>query len=101
MLFPKRTGLIIWTKDLKPARTFEKYGNVHYISKKMRYVVLYVDAAEADRIIAQLEKLPYVKSVERSLRGEIPTEFNSSTSSSSSDSTAEQADQSKTFTYRS
>jgi len=101
MLFPKRTGLIIWTKDLKPARTFEKYGNVHYISKKMRYVVLYVDAAEADRIIAQLEKLPYVKSVERSLRGEIPTEINKISSSSSSDSTAEQADQSKTFTYHS
>ncbi len=75
MQFVERTGLIVWTKELRSTRAFEKYGNVHYASRKMQYVVLYVDATEAERITQQLLKLPFVKSVERSLRSEIPTEF--------------------------
>lgn len=75
MIFAERAGLIIWTRDLKSTKAFEKYGNVHYFSRKMQYVVLYVNAAEVDQIAAQLEKLPFVKRIERSLRGEIPTEF--------------------------
>jgi len=75
MQFCERTGLIIWTRDLKSAKSFEKYGNVHYFSRKMQYAVVYVNASEAEGIIAQLQKLPYVKGVERSLRSEIPTEF--------------------------
>lgn len=75
MQFSERTGLIVWTRELRSTKAFEKVGNVHYVSRKMKYVVLYVNAAEAEEIIAQLQKLPFVKSVERSLRGEIPTEY--------------------------
>lgn len=75
MQIVERTGLIVWTKDLRSTRAFEKYGNVHYVSRRMQYVVLYVDAWEAERIMEQLRKLPFVRDVERSLRGEIPTEF--------------------------
>jgi uncharacterized protein YlbG (UPF0298 family) len=75
MQFCERTGLIIWTRDLKSAKAFEKYGNVHYFSRKMQYAVLYVNASDAEDIVVQLQKLPYVKNVEKSLRSEIPTEF--------------------------
>lgn len=83
MLFSERAGLIIWTHHLKSTKAFERYGNVHYMSRKMQYVVLYVDAAEADEISAQLRKMPNVRKVERSLRGEIPTEFSNTLSDKS------------------
>lgn len=78
MIFAERIGLIVWTRDLKHARSFEKYGNVHYFSRKMQYVVLYVNASEEQQIRTQLEKMHSVLRVERSLRGEIPTEFSNS-----------------------
>lgn len=78
MLLCERVGFIVWTRDLKNAKPFEKYGNVHYFSRKMQYVVLYVNASEEEQLKAQLEKLPYVKSVERSLRGEIIAEIGKS-----------------------
>jgi len=78
MLFSERIGFIIWTRDLKTAKSLEKYGNVHYFSRKMQYAVLYVDGSEEGHTKNLLEKLPFVRSVERSLRGEIPTEFTNS-----------------------
>jgi uncharacterized protein YlbG (UPF0298 family) len=72
-----RTGLIAWVSDLKAARNLDRYGTVHYMSKKMHYVVLYVHAVKAEETIRQLQKLPYVKKVERSYRNEIKTEYSS------------------------
>lgn len=48
-MFAERTGYIIWVSDIKAARNLEKYGNVHYISKRMHYVVIYMNADRADR----------------------------------------------------
>jgi len=76
-MIPERTGLIIWINDLKQARQFEKYGNVHYVSKKMHYVVLYIPSEREEELTRQLSRLPYVRKVERSFRDEIPTEYNS------------------------
>jgi uncharacterized protein YlbG (UPF0298 family) len=74
----ERTGVIVWVNDIKSARGLEKFGVVHYISKKMKYVVMYMDAAQYELTANQLMKFPYVKQVERSLRTEIKTEYNSS-----------------------
>lgn len=71
----ERTGIIVWVSDTRAARGLDKYGTLHYISRKMRYAVLYVDAKRYDEVAAQLMRLPYVKRVERSLRGEIRTEY--------------------------
>lgn len=72
----ERTGLIVWVSDARAARGLDKYGFLHYISRKMRYAVLYVDARRCEEITANLKRLPYVKRIERSLRGEIRTEYN-------------------------
>ncbi|MFC0213206.1 YlbG family protein [Paenibacillus chartarius] len=76
-MFTERTGLIIWVNDVKAARNLDKYGSLHYISKKMHYAVLYVPASRAEEITRNLLRLPYVKSIERSYRNEIKTEYNS------------------------
>ena len=73
--FAERVGYIVWVSDLKAARNLDKYGSVHYMSRKMHYVVIYMNASRAEDTIRNIQRLPYVKKVERSFRGEIKTEY--------------------------
>lgn len=76
-MFTERAGLIVWVSDLRPAKNLDKFGTVHYMSKKMQYVVLYTHAERMEETVRSIQKLPYVKKVERSYRNEIKTEYNS------------------------
>lgn len=71
----KRVGLIIWLDHLKFSRQLRKYGNVYYISKKMKYAVLYCDEEIHTTIISKLKSLHFVKDVERSHLQHIKTEY--------------------------
>lgn len=75
-MFAERTGYIIWVSDIKAARNLEKYGNVHYISRRMHYVVIYMNADRAEDTVKNIRRLSYVRKVERSFRNEIRTEYN-------------------------
>ncbi|MNW30863.1 hypothetical protein D3C74_77640 [compost metagenome] len=75
-MFAERTGYIIWVSDIKAARNLEKYGNVHFISKRMHYVVIYMNADLAEDTVKNIRRLSYVRKVERSFRNEIRTEYN-------------------------
>jgi uncharacterized protein YlbG (UPF0298 family) len=74
-MFAERTGYIVWFSDWKAARSLDKYGTLHYVSRKMHYAVIYVNAEDAEETERQLAKLPYVRKVERSYRNEIKTEY--------------------------
>ncbi|MNH77048.1 hypothetical protein D3C87_440270 [compost metagenome] len=74
-MFQERTGYIIWVSDMKAARNLDKYGSVHYLSKRMHYVVMYVNADRAEDIMKNVRKLSYVRKIERSYRNEIKTEY--------------------------
>lgn len=76
-MFRQRKGLIVWVNDVKAARALEKYGSLHYVSKKMKYAVLYIDSEQEEAITAQLRKHHFVKKIEPSYRNEIKTEYNS------------------------
>ncbi|AJY76444.1 YlbG family protein [Paenibacillus beijingensis] len=76
-MFSERTGYIVWVNDWKAARNLEKYGNVHYISRKMHYVVIYLNSERAEDTLRNVQRLPYVKKIERSYRNEIKTEYSS------------------------
>ncbi|WP_020615379.1 YlbG family protein [Paenibacillus daejeonensis] len=76
-MFSERTGYIVWVSDLKAARTLDKYGSVYYMSRKLHYVVMYVDAVRAEDTIRNIQRLPFVKRIERSYRNELKTEYNS------------------------
>jgi uncharacterized protein YlbG (UPF0298 family) len=77
-MFTDRSGLIVWVSDIKPAKNLEKYGTVHYISKRMNYVAMYVHTEKLEETQRLLQRLPYVKKVEKSLRKEIKTEYDKS-----------------------
>jgi len=70
-LFVERIGYIVWYSDRKAARGLEKYGTVHYMSRRMNYAVLYLNADTAEETIRHVQRLPYVRKVERSLRNEL------------------------------
>jgi uncharacterized protein YlbG (UPF0298 family) len=74
-MFAKRIGLAVWLHHLKMARHLRRFGNVHYVSQKMRYAILYVDEKRADDTIKKLNRLNYVKRVDISKRHELKTEF--------------------------
>ncbi|SEM71569.1 YlbG family protein [Lihuaxuella thermophila] len=75
MNIAERLGLAVWVKDLKAARSLGRMGNIHYISKRLKYVYLYVDGRTADQLIHRIERLPYVQRVERSQRTKISLDF--------------------------
>lgn len=76
-MFAERKGLIVWVSDTKAARSLDKFGSLHYISRKMKYAVLYVNADRVDEISAQIKRLNFVKNLEFSYRNELKTEYTS------------------------
>ncbi|GMK41583.1 hypothetical protein PCCS19_46400 [Paenibacillus sp. CCS19] len=74
-MLSERTGYIVWVSDLKAARSLDKYGTVHYMSRKMHYVVIYVDADRAEETSRNIARLPFVRKLERSYRNELKTEY--------------------------
>jgi len=76
-MFRERAGLIVWLTDLKAAKNLERFGTVHYLSKRMHYAVLYIHAERLDETMKQLQRQSFVKKVDRSYRSEIKTEYTS------------------------
>lgn len=73
----RRLGLAVWVKNPRVAKHLRKFGTIHYISRRLNYVSMYVDADQLDQTIRTMERLHFVTKVERSYRHEIPTEYNS------------------------
>lgn len=70
-----RQGIIVYLHHLKQAKSFRKYGHVHYISRKMKYIILYCNKEEVESIISKVERLPSVKKVLPSYRPFVKTEY--------------------------
>ncbi|MDD9147174.1 MULTISPECIES: YlbG family protein [unclassified Sporolactobacillus] len=75
MPFQKRDGLVIWLHNLKYLRVLRRYGYVHYVSKKMKYAILYCNSETADSVISQLSRMKFVKSIEHSQLQELRTTY--------------------------
>lgn len=71
----ERQGLIVYVNQLKTAKSLRKFGHVHYISRKMKYVVLYCNRDEIELTINKIQRLPFVKDVVESFRPFLKTEF--------------------------
>ncbi|USG63688.1 DUF2129 domain-containing protein [Brevibacillus ruminantium] len=72
----RRLGLAVWVKNPSAAKNLRKFGTIHYISKRLNYVSMYVDAEQFDETIKIMERLHFVTKIERSHRHEIPIEYN-------------------------
>jgi uncharacterized protein YlbG (UPF0298 family) len=76
-MFPKRQGIIVWLYSLKHSKLLRKFGNIHYVSKRLKYVVLYCNMEEVDYVMKKIAALPFVKQVEPSYRPYLKLEFES------------------------
>lgn len=70
-----RQGVIIYLHHLRQAKSLRKYGHVHYISRKMKYVVLYCNQEDVESVINKVEQLPTVKKVLPSYRPFVKTTY--------------------------
>lgn len=70
-----RQALIVWMYSNKKVKQLQKYGFVYYVSRKMKYAVLYTDVSEADHIQKNLEKLHFVRRVDVSPRQAMSTDY--------------------------
>ncbi|MFS8629870.1 MAG: YlbG family protein [Bacillales bacterium] len=74
----KRQGIIVWLHSLKHAKILRRFGNVHYVSKRMKYAVLYCNMDEVEKIMAKLRSYSFVKKVEPSFKPFLRIEFENS-----------------------
>lgn len=73
----KRVGVAVWVNNIRTVRHLKRYGNIHYVSKRYKYVVMYVDAEQLEESMLQMKRLNFVTNVEPSYRHQIPTEYQS------------------------
>ena len=71
----KRCGLAVYLKNLKNIRQLRHYGTIYYVSKKMKYVILYVDEDEKETIKTVLSKQNFVRKVWESHKPEINVDY--------------------------
>ena len=73
-----RQGIIAYLHTLKQVKMLRRFGNIHYVSKKMKYVVLYTNMDEVEAVVAKLKNYSFVKKVEVSQKPFIKTEYENS-----------------------
>lgn len=67
----RRQSIIVWLYNLKYVKNIRKFGHVHFISKKLRYIVMYIDSVNYEETIKKIERLHFVQKIEISYRDEI------------------------------
>lgn len=77
MMENKRQGIIVYLHSLKHSKMLRKFGNVHYVSKRLKYVVLYCDMELIEKTMEKISSYSYVKKVEPSYKPFLKLEFES------------------------
>lgn len=58
-----RCGLVVYVHTPRHLKELRKYGTIYYFSRKMRYVVMYVDKENKQQIVEEISELGFVKQV--------------------------------------
>ncbi len=70
-----RQGLVVYLYYNRDARKLNKYGDVLYHSRRMRYLIIYVDKDKIDVVMNELTKMKFVREVKKSQIDAINTHF--------------------------
>lgn len=73
-----RQGIIVYLHTLKQVKMLRRFGNIHYVSKKLKYVVLYTNMDDVEAIVEKLNSYSFVKKVEISYKPFIKTDYENS-----------------------
>lgn len=55
-----RQSLIVWFQHLKNIKQIKRYGHLIYVSKRMKYALIYVNQDEIEKTEQKLLKLAFV-----------------------------------------
>lgn len=78
MKMQERQGLIVYVHQLKHAKSLRKFGHVQFISRNLKYVVLYCNRDDIEYLKNKIQRLPFVKDVVESYRPFLKTHFENS-----------------------
>ncbi|MDO4635055.1 MAG: DUF2129 domain-containing protein [Streptococcus sp.] len=71
----ERIGLIIYLYYNRDSKKVMNYGDVIYHSRKMRYLIMYVNKSRAANIVSELKKNKIIKAVKYSQLENIDQNF--------------------------
>lgn len=71
----KRRGLVIWVYSLRQLKNLRRFGFIHYVSRKMKYIVMYVNEENVEETVNKLTRLHFVRHVDISHRPDIEMNF--------------------------
>ena len=71
----ERTSLAIYLHYNRDARKLSQFGDIVYHSRRLRYLILYVDGQQAADLKDKLEKEKFVKRVEPSYLKDLDQNF--------------------------
>lgn len=66
-----RRALVVYINGNRVIKTLRHYGIVRYVSRRMHYVILYVDQDQIAPVKEKVQKLRAVRSVEESYRPDL------------------------------
>lgn len=78
MVGNNRQAIVIYLHTLKPVRSLRRFGHVTYVSKKLKYAVIYLDQDQIEWTIQKANKLPFVRHVEPSFKPFVETQYENS-----------------------
>ena len=73
-----RQGVIVYLYRLRQSRQLRKFGQIEYVSKRMKYLVLYMNQDQIKQNIAKIKKMRNVRKVQLSYRPFLRTDYASS-----------------------
>lgn len=71
----KKIGLAIWLTTNRHINKLKRFGEIHYVSKKMDYIILYVKEQEKEDIKDKISSFHFIKKIQESQWTEMKTEF--------------------------
>jgi len=69
----ERAGMIVWLYHLKHIKALRKYGNIYYVSRKLKYAVLYCDKEDSESIMNRLQKQRFTRKIDPSFLQDVST----------------------------
>ena len=71
----KRQSVSVFISHLRQSKQLRRFGDILYVSRRMKYVVIYMDQDQVTSNVQRLKQLGFVKKVVVSPRNQINMNF--------------------------
>lgn len=71
----KRRGIVVWFQHRKNLKVIKRFGNLIYVSRKLKYALLYINEDSYEKTKEKLQKYSFVSKVDESYRPFLRTEY--------------------------